>query len=98
MLINEQNYKVFPIDDDSVGLAKSQDFKLIIEKELKSGNILLAFDFSKLNSINSAGLGVLIGILRKVKEAKGSLKLLNLNDRVLNIFKITKLDTLFDIN
>ena len=98
MLINEQEYKVLLIDDTSIGLANSQVLRQNIENELKAGNKNIALDFISLNSINSAGLGVLIGILKNVKESNGSLKLLNLNYRVLNIFKITKLDTLFDIN
>jgi len=98
VLINEQEYKVLLIDDKSIGLANSQVLRQNIENELTAGNKNIALDFISLNSINSAGLGVLIGILKNVKESNGSLKLLNLNDRVLNIFKITKLDTLFDIN
>lgn len=98
MLINEQEYKVLLIDDKSIGLANSQVLRQNIENELNAGNKNIALDFISLNSINSAGLGVLIGILKNVKESNGSLKLLNLNYRVLNIFKITKLDTLFDIN
>ena len=95
---DNKGYKVFVVDEDSVGLAKSQELKQSVEKELKSGKKHIALDFFKLNSINSAGLGILIGILKNVKSSEGSLKLLNVNDRIMNIFKITKLDTIFDIN
>lgn len=95
---DNKEYKVFVVDDDSVGLAKSRELKQSVENELKSGGKLIALDFCKLNSINSAGLGILIGILKNVKSSEGSLKLLNVNDRIINIFKITKLDTIFDIN
>jgi anti-anti-sigma factor len=53
---------------------------------------------ANLNSVNSAGLGVLIGILNKVRNSSGSLKLVNVNDRIQNIFTITKLNLIFDIN
>jgi len=98
MSTDNREYKVFVIDDDSVGLAKSHELKLNVENELKSGSKHIALDFSKLNSINSAGLGVLIGILNKIKSSDGSLKLMNINDRIMNIFKITKLDQIFDIS
>jgi anti-sigma B factor antagonist len=98
MIIDNKEYKVFEIDEDSVGLANSQDLKQSIDKELKSGSKHMALNFGKLNSINSAGLGVLISILNNVKSSDGSLKLLNVNERIMNIFKITKLDTIFDIN
>ena len=98
MTIDNKEYKVFEIDEDSVGLANSHELKLIVENELNSGNKNIALNFSKLNSINSAGLGVLIGILNKVKSSDGNLKLININDRIMNIFRITKLDQIFDIS
>ncbi|MFA7359975.1 MAG: STAS domain-containing protein [Candidatus Kapaibacterium sp.] len=98
MIIDNKEFSVFEIVEDSIGLAKSHELKQSVDKELKSGGKHIALDFGKLNSINSAGLGVLIGILNNIKSSEGSLKLLNVNERIMNIFKITKLDTIFDIN
>ena len=64
---------------------------------MSNGNKYIALDLSELNSINSAGLGVLIGILNKVKVQNGTLKMLNINERIISIFKITKLDLVFEI-
>lgn len=98
MLIDNQEYKLVVIKDDDLGLANSNDLKKIIETELNNGNKFIALDLTELNSINSAGLGVLIGILNKVKVQNGTLKMLNINERILNIFKITKLDLVFEIS
>ena len=98
MLIDNQEYKVLAIKEDDLGLAQSNEIKKIIELELKNGVKFIALDLNELNSINSAGLGVLIGILNKVKAQKGSLKMLNINERIINIFRITKLDLVFEIN
>ena len=98
MLIDNQEYKVVAINEDNLGLAKSNEIKKIIEDELNAGIILIALDLSELNSINSAGLGILIGILNKVKNKNGTLKMLNINERIINIFKITKLDLVFEIS
>jgi anti-sigma B factor antagonist len=97
MIIENQEYKVIAIKEDDLGLAKSNDIKKIIETELNSGEKFIALDLIDLNSINSAGLGILIGILNKVKVQHGSLKMLNINERIINIFKITKLDLVFEI-
>jgi anti-anti-sigma factor len=51
-----------------------------------------------INVINSSGLGVLISCLSKIKSRDGLLKLLNLNAKIFNIFKITKLNLVFDIS
>lgn len=98
MIIDNQNYTVIDLHEESLGLAKSNEIKKIVESEINSGNKYIALNLKNLTSINSAGLGVLIGILNKVKTNNGSLKMLNINDRVLNIFKITKLDLVFEIN
>lgn len=98
MLIDNQEYKVIAIKEDDLGLAKSNDIKKIIETELNNGAKFIALDLNDLNSINSAGLGILIGILNKVKGQSGTLKMLNINERIINIFRITKLDLVFGIN
>lgn len=97
MFIDNKEYIVITIDNDSVGLAKSSELKSIIDNKIASGILFIALDLTKLDSINSAGLGILIGILNKLKSASGNLKLLNVNDRIMNIFKITKLDLVFEI-
>ncbi len=98
MIIDNQKYIVIDLHEESLGLANSNEIKQTVESEIKSGNKYIALNLGNLTSINSAGLGVLIGILNKVKTNNGSLKMLNINDRVLNIFKITKLDLVFEIN
>lgn len=98
MIIDNQNYIVIDLHEESLGLANSNEIKHTVESEIKSGNKYIALNLGNLTSINSAGLGVLIGILNKVKTNNGCLKMLNINDRVLNIFKITKLDLVFEIN
>lgn len=98
MIIDNQKYIVIDLHEESLGLANSNEIKQTVESEIKSGNKYIALNLGNLTSINSAGLGVLIGILNKVKTNNGCLKMLNINDRVLNIFKITKLDLVFEIN
>lgn len=97
MKIENQEYKVISLNDESLNLAKSHELKSAIDNEIAAGSKFIAFDLKELNSINSSGLGVLIGILNKLKSAGGNLKILNISDRILNIFKITKLDLVFEI-
>lgn len=97
MEIEGKEYKIIEIGDEDLGLNKSSITKSRIEEELKSGVKDIALDMANLNSVNSAGLGVLIGILNKVRNSSGSLKLVNVNDRIQNIFTITKLNLIFDI-
>ena len=54
-------------------------------------------NFKELEYISSAGLGVLLQV-RKLLEDKGhTMKLINLNKHILDIFKWTGFDQLFEI-
>jgi len=90
-------YAVLAVDDSDLGLANLANFKEIIDKELSAGVKNIALDLNGLAAVNSSGLGVLIGIQNKVKSGGGSLKMINVNKRTLNIFKITQLNSFFDI-
>ena len=62
-----------------------------LDKELKdslSGVEALAFDFSKLEYISSAGLRVLLSA-QKVMNKQGSMTLSNVNDSILEVFEMT---------
>ncbi len=91
-------FSVIEILDNEIGLANMSELKSIIEKELEEGNVFICLDMKNINVINSSGLGVLISCLSKIKSRDGLLKLLNLNAKIFNIFKITKLNLVFDIS
>lgn len=64
---------------------------------IADGYIDFVIDMHQLEHINSAGLSILITIHDKIKKAQGSLTLTQLNERILKLFKITKLDNVFNI-
>lgn len=62
-----------------------------LDKELKdslTGITMLAFDFSKLEYISSAGLRVLLSA-QKVMNKQGSMTISSVNDDIMEIFEIT---------
>lgn len=78
---------------DIRGLEES--FMPLIES---SGNINLVLDFSNVKFMTSAVLGLLIRISRKIYESQGQMKLCGINPKIKEIFKITRLDRVFDIH
>ena len=50
-----------------------------------------------LNRAGSRGLGALVSISKKIREAGGELRLSGLNEDLRSLFELTKLDTLFAI-
>lgn len=87
---------VIKIDEESLGLNQFSAINDFVNNEIKDGIKSFTFDLSGLNAINSSGLGILISCLKKVKDSGGSLELINVNDKILNIFKLTKLDNVFN--
>lgn len=57
----------------------------------------LLLDFADVDFLSSAALGKLITLDRKVKSAKGRLKMCNIKPEILEVFQITKLNRVFDI-
>jgi anti-sigma B factor antagonist len=74
-----------------------QELKDLVQATLDSGERRLLIDFSRTGYIDSSGLGALVSISKRVREAGGELRLAGLNDDLRSLFELTKLDTLFAI-
>jgi anti-sigma B factor antagonist len=59
--------------------------------------IKMILDFSNVEFLSSAVLGLLIRVSKKIYESNGQLKLCNINDKIFQVFTITRLDRIFDI-
>jgi anti-sigma B factor antagonist len=57
----------------------------------------ILLDFAGVEFLSSAALGKLITFDRKVKTAKGRLKICGLTPGILEVFEVTKLNKVFDI-
>jgi anti-sigma B factor antagonist len=64
---------------------------------LAKGSNKILLDLADINYIDSSGIGELVSALTAVKNAGGSLKLLQLTKKVKDLLQITKLYTVFDI-
>jgi anti-sigma B factor antagonist len=63
-----------------------------------AGVYQLVVDLEAVEFLDSTGLGVLVGGLKKVRAHDGSLRLVCTQDRLLKIFRITGLAKVFDIH
>jgi len=64
---------------------------------LNSDVTRMVVDLTGVEYLDSTGLGVLIGGLKRARERDGDLKLICDNVRILRIFEITGLTKIFDI-
>ena len=74
-----------------------QELKDLVQAALDRGERRLLIDFSRTGYIDSSGLGALVSISKRIREAGGELRLSGLNDDLRSLFELTKLDTLFAI-
>ena len=85
------------------------DEKILEEKDINSlqesimsvidqaERINLILDFSNVKFLSSAVLGLLIRISKRIYEHNGRLRLCNIDPKIYEIFKITRLTKTFDI-
>ena len=74
-----------------------QELKELVIAALDNGDRRILIDFSQTGYIDSSGLGALVSISKRVREAGGELRLSGLNEDLRSLFELTKLDTLFAI-
>ena len=70
--------------------------ELLIDLVSKT-NYQLVVNLDKVGFLDSTGLGVLVGGLRRVRVHDGSLDLVCARERILRIFRVTGLTEVFDI-
>ncbi len=64
---------------------------------IEQGCVNVLVDLENVGFIDSSGLGVLVGGLRRAKEKSGAIRLVCTRDSILKIFRITGLDKVFPI-
>jgi len=72
-----------------------QDSVMSVVEQAERVNLIL--DFCNVRFLSSSVLGLLIRISKKVYERDGQLRLCNINPKIYEIFKITRLTKIFDI-
>jgi anti-sigma B factor antagonist len=73
------------------------ELKELVQRALDAGERKFVLDFGGTGYIDSSGLGALVSLSKRVREAGGELRLAGLNEDLRSLFELTKLDTLFAI-
>ena len=64
---------------------------------IAAGTTRLVMDLEDVDFIDSTGLGVLVGAVRRARAADGDVRLVCTNSRLLRVFEVTGLDDVFAI-
>ena len=94
-----ENATIMRFTDEKI--LEEQDIKALQDSILsvieQAERINLILDFSNVRFLSSAVLGLLIRISKRIYEREGQLGLCNINPKIFEIFKITRLTKTFDI-
>jgi anti-sigma B factor antagonist len=94
---------------DNATVLAFTDRKILEEKDIRAlqdsvmsvieqaENIQLVLDFGQVEFLSSAVLGLLIRISKRISEKDGKLSLCNISPKIYEVFKITQLTKIFDI-
>ena len=66
-------------------------------RAIESGCTNIVVDLEAVSFIDSSGLGVLVGALRRVREHDGAVRIVCTRENILKIFRITGLDKVFPV-
>jgi anti-sigma B factor antagonist len=78
-------------------LYTAPEFKERLVQLIEAGNKRLVVDLSKASFIDSTILGVLVGAMKRLQPAQGSIAIVSADDQAKALFEITGLDHLFPI-
>ncbi|MEG9225000.1 anti-sigma factor antagonist [Aeromicrobium sp. Sec7.5] len=69
-----------------------------VVEAIESGKLRLIVDVQRVDFLDSTGLGVLVGALKRVRADDGTLDIVCTHERLLKIFQITGLDKVFGLH
>lgn len=81
-----------------VDVATAPSLRERLVKLIADGNTRLIVDLSPVDFLDSTGLGVLVGTLKRIRQAQGELRLIIPQERILQLFEITGLSQIFEIS
>lgn len=70
----------------------SDEFNLLLSTLINGGMRKVVFDVTNLKYIDSTGIGILISVTKLIRAKGGDLVMLNVNQKILEVFNLVKLN------
>ena len=96
-IVEQDDVVVLSLSGKIMGGPEASEINGKINHLIDDGKLKILIDLKEVEWMNSSGLGILIDAVTVLKNNNGALRLVNVSDRIKNLLKITKLDTVFDI-
>jgi anti-sigma B factor antagonist len=79
-----------------IDAATATDFKQKMTAWIDGGNRRIVLNLSKVDFIDSSGLGAVISALKKIGD-NGNIVICSVKDTVMSLFRLTRMDRVFEI-
>jgi len=91
------NDVVICILEGEVNINNSPELRKAFDGLIKKNEKKVLVDFSSVSYVDSSGLATLIEMFQRLKKIGGRMRFSNMDQKIKNIFEITKLQKLFEI-
>jgi anti-sigma B factor antagonist len=96
-IIDHDDMVIISLSGKIMGGPEATEINDKINQLIDEGKLKVIVDLKEVEWMNSSGLGILIDAVTVLKNNDGALRLVNVSDRIKNLLKITKLNTVFDL-
>lgn len=95
--INEKyNCVVIELNGKVMGGPDAKTFRKDLDELIEEGKKNVVVDLTNVKFMNSSGLGILIGGLKKMNKAGGDLKICGATDKIESLLMVSQLTKIFD--
>lgn len=91
-----ENFMLVSIEETRLDASVAPEFKQQMETVIQEGNNQIVLDISKITFMDSSSLGALVGVLKAMGN-KGNLVIYGASGVVLELFKLTRMDRVFNL-
>ena len=96
-IVEQDEVVILSLAGKIMGGPEASEINGKINQLMDDGKLKIVIDLGEVDWMNSSGLGILIDAVTVLKNNNGALRLVNVSDRIQNLLKITKLNTVFDV-
>ena len=93
----EQELVLIDLSGNLISKHQIEDLLNELEFYCNEGGNKVVMDLAEMKYMNSTGLGILINIFTKVRNAGGEVVLINIPEKINKLLLITKLNSIFNI-
>lgn len=96
-LIEEREDVVLVLPQGDLYAETVDDFQGLIDELLGAGQRYFVVDLGRVSFVDSAGLGTLVRLYKRVRLGEGDVRLAQVPPNVMQILELTRLSRVFDI-